>query len=75
MSTNKTQIPEEIHCNLKLSSSARKIIGEVREKNMSNTTKAVQLIVEDYCRLKNKLTEIPKGKTLTDQDMWKIFNP
>ena len=75
MSTNKTQIPEEIHCNLKLSSSARKIIGEVREKNMSNTTKAVQWIVEDYCRLKNKLTEIPKGRTLTDQDMWKIFNP
>ena len=76
MSTKKeTQIPEEIHCNLRLSSSARKTVGEVRERNMSNTTKAVQWIIEDYCRLKTKLTEIPKGKDLTDFDVWKFLNP
>jgi hypothetical protein len=74
MSTKKeTQIPEKIHCNLRLSSSARKTVGEVRERNMSNTTKAVQWIIEDYCRLIAKTAKLPVGKILTDQDVHEFF--
>ena len=74
MSTKKElQIASEIHCNLKLSDTARQVVEQVREKNMSNTTKAVQWIIEDYCRLKAKTAKLPVGKVLTDQDVYNIF--
>jgi hypothetical protein len=74
MSTKKeTQIPEKIHCNLRLSSSARKTVGEVRERNMSNTTKAVQWIAEDYSRIRSRVMSLPIDKPLTEKDIHKCL--
>lgn len=41
---------------------------------MSNTTKAVQWIIEDYCRLIAKTAKLPVGKILTDQDVHEFFH-
>jgi hypothetical protein len=74
MSTKKEiQIPEEIHCNLRLSSSARKTVGEVRERNMSNTTKAVQWITEDYSKIRLRVMNLPTDKPLTEKDIHKCL--
>lgn len=73
MSTSKTQIPKEIHCNLKLSETSRKTIGEVRDKNMSNTTKAVQWIAEDYSKIRSRVMNLPVGEPLTEKDIHKCL--
>lgn len=68
----KTKQSKEIRVMFTATPEVQDEINRLIEKKLTQP-KAVEKMLEDYCKLKAKTAKLPVGKVLTDQDVYNIF--
>ena len=69
----KTKHIKEVRVMIRLTPAVHDEVDELMAAKLTQP-KAIEKILEDYCRLKTLLREFYAGQVLTDQDVYEFFH-